>query len=119
MTTLVAKTVPQPTAPSCKRRLNVLGADGRIRRRQLEDQENQASCLNLVTNAIITWNTVYIAEVLRRLRAEGHQVNDDAIAHLSPAMYAHVNKHGKYRFDVDRLQAGQLRPLRQPTVGTP
>lgn len=28
--------------------------DGRIRRRQLEDQENQASCLNLVTNAIIT-----------------------------------------------------------------
>lgn len=93
--------------------------DGRIRRRQLEDQENQASCLNLVTNAIIIWNTVYIAEVLRRLRAEGHQVNDDAIAHLSPAMYAHVNKHGKYRFDVDRLQAGQLRPLRQPTVGTP
>lgn len=93
--------------------------DGRIRRRQLEDQENQASCLNLVTNAIITWNTVYIAEGLRRLRAEGHQVNDDAIAHLSPAMYAHVNKHGKYRFDVDRLHAGQLRPLRQPTVGTP
>jgi hypothetical protein len=43
----------------------------------------------------------------------------DEITHLSPAMYAHVNKHGKYRFNVDRLQAGQLRPLRQPTVGTP
>jgi hypothetical protein len=56
---------------------------------------------------------------LRQLRAEGHHVDDGAIAHLSPAMYGHINKHGKYRLDVDRLQAGQLRPLRQPMAETP
>jgi TnpA family transposase len=31
-----------------------------IRHRRPEDQTNQALCLNLVTNAVIVWNTVYV-----------------------------------------------------------
>lgn len=64
----------------------------------------------------ITWNTVYIAEVLRQLRAEGHAVSSDAVAHLAPTVYGHINRYGKYRFDVP-LDAGQLRRLRQPAAG--
>jgi TnpA family transposase len=37
------------------------------RRGQLEDQAHQASCLNLVTNAVIAWHTVYMAVVVDRL----------------------------------------------------
>jgi TnpA family transposase len=32
--------------------------EGEIRRSQFDDQTVQALCLNLVTNAVITWNTV-------------------------------------------------------------
>jgi hypothetical protein len=73
--------------------------DGKIRRRQLEDQENQASCLNLVTNAIITWNTVYIAAALRQLRTEGHHVDDDAIAHTRRIDSGHRPRSTRRRRD--------------------
>jgi Tn3 transposase DDE domain len=33
---------------------------GVIRRKQEEAQTNQAMCLNLVTNAVVVWNTVYM-----------------------------------------------------------
>ena len=35
--------------------------EGKIRRRYHEEQLNPASCLNLVTNAVVLWNTVYMA----------------------------------------------------------
>jgi TnpA family transposase len=71
-----------------------------VRRRHLDEQTNQARCLNLVSNAVITWNTVYIAEVLRQLRSAGHVVTPEAVAHLAPMVYGHINRYGKYRFDV-------------------
>lgn len=33
---------------------------GTIRHKQEEEQTNQAGCLNLLTNAVVAWNTVYI-----------------------------------------------------------
>jgi hypothetical protein len=84
---------------------------GTIRRKQEEDQANQAGCLNLLTNAVVAWNTVYMAAAIEQLRADGYAVRDEDIAHLSPARYEHINPYGKYRFDID-LRARQLRPLR-------
>src|SRR2546426_8622351 len=49
---------------------------GVIRRKQEEAQTNQALCLNLVTNAVVIWNTVYMQAVLDQLRTEGHPVQD-------------------------------------------
>jgi TnpA family transposase len=88
--------------------------EGRIRRRNHQEQTHQAHCLNLLTNAVVTWNTVYEQAVLRQLHAEGHTFGPEAVAHLSPAMYGHINRYGKYRFDLEPLASGQLRPLRQP-----
>ena len=44
---------------------------GHVRRRRSEDLANQVSCLNLVTHAVILWNTVYMSEVVAQLRREG------------------------------------------------
>jgi hypothetical protein len=89
---------------------------GTLRRKQEEELRNQAGCLNLVTNAVVTWNTVYMAAVIEQLRAEGRTVNDEDIARLSPARYEHINPYGKYRFDVQEgLSRTRLRPLRPPT----
>jgi hypothetical protein len=50
-----------------------------------------------VTNAVVTWNTVYMAGVIEQLRSEGRTVNDEDISGLSPARYEHINPYGKYR----------------------
>jgi TnpA family transposase len=88
---------------------------GRIRRRQPDEQTEQAGCLNLVTNAVVAWNTVYMAEVIRQLEAEGHPVQEGDLVHLSPARYEHINPYGKYHFDIEAgLNRQGLRPLRKP-----
>ncbi len=93
--------------------------EGEIRRAQHADQAVQALCLNLVTNAVIAWNTVYMAEVLHALRAEGHPVDDDDLRSLAPTLRAHINIYGTYRFDLDAgaPRAG-LRPLHQPPAAS-
>jgi len=57
--------------------------EGKIRRRYDEEQLNQVSCLNLVTNAVVLWNIVYLSAVLDQLRSEGHNVDDADVLHLS------------------------------------
>jgi TnpA family transposase len=44
---------------------------GVIRWKQEEAQTNQAMCLNLVTNAVVVWNTVYMQAMLDQLQTEG------------------------------------------------
>jgi TnpA family transposase len=86
---------------------------GVIRRKQEEAQTNQAMCLNLVTNAVVVWNTVYMQAVLDQLRTEGMPVQEEDLAHLSPARFEHVNPYGKYVFPMDQASQRQgLRPLR-------
>ena len=67
----------------------------------------------MVTNAIVTWNTVYMNAAIERLRAEGRIGRDIDLGHLSPALYGHVNPYGKYRFEIEARAPG-LRPLRSP-----
>jgi TnpA family transposase len=93
--------------------------DGEIRRAQHEDQAVQALCLNLVTNAVIAWNTVYMAEALHALRAEGYPVDDEDLRYLAPTLRAHVNIYGTYHFDLDAGAPRKgLRPLCQPMAAS-
>jgi TnpA family transposase len=86
---------------------------GIMRRKQEEAQTNQAGCLNLITNAVVIWNTVYMQAVLDQLRAEHYTVQEDDLAHLSPARFEHLNPYGKYAFPIDKTAERQgLRPLR-------
>ena len=87
--------------------------EAQIRKRHAEDQLNQAACLNLVTNAVVVWNTVYMWEVVRELKREGQQVQDEDLKHLSPARFEHINVFGKDSFPVrEELARKELRPLR-------
>lgn len=89
---------------------------GRIRRGQLDEQMNQASCLNLVTNAVVAWNTIYIAEIIQQLESEGHHIHDEDLLHLSPARYKHINPYGRYHFDIEQSpDPKSLRSLRHPS----
>ena len=51
--------------------------------------------------------------VLDQLRAEGYRVQEEDLAHLSPARFEHVNPYGKYAFPIDQaLKRQGLRSLR-------
>jgi len=87
--------------------------EGKIRSHLEEKQINEASCLNLVVNAIILWNTVYMQEVVKQLREEGKDIKDGDLKHLGPARHEHINPYGHYTFNVQQeLQRKGLRPLR-------
>ena len=87
--------------------------EGKLRRRHLDEQINQASCLNLMTNAVVTWNTVYMQQVIETLRAEGQVIDDADLVHLSPARFEHINPYGRYVINVEaELSRTELRPLR-------
>ena len=86
--------------------------EGHVRRRHHAEQTEQALCLTLITNAVVLSNTVYLQAALDALRLHSHDVDDQAAAHLSPAMHERIN--GSYTFDVDQeLGRGGLRPLRE------
>ncbi len=85
---------------------------GEIRKRHEHEQDTQTLCLNLLTNAVIAWNTIYIGRIRQHL-AQGTLLPDDAIEHTSPTIRAHLNVYGRY--DLHRIKTpkiGQFRPLR-------
>ncbi|MFQ4142457.1 Tn3 family transposase [Chlorogloeopsis sp. ULAP02] len=88
---------------------------GEIREQQDEQLHNQVGCLNLVTNAVIVWNTVYIEKVIQQLKQEGQFPGDEELKHIWPTRHAHINVYGRYHFDRELLgQKQQLRQLRLP-----
>ena len=88
---------------------------GEIKTQQDDQLLNQVGCLNLVTNAIIVWNTVYIDKVVQQLRLEGYPVDDEDLKHIWPTRHTHINVYGQYHFDKKRLRKKYpLRALRNP-----
>ena len=96
------------------RRYLFVANEAQIRKSQPEEQLNQAACLNLMVNAVVVWNTVYMWEVISQLKAEGFKINEEDLKHLSSARYEHINVYGKYSFPVKEILSRQgLRPLRK------
>ena len=59
---------------------------------------NKASCLSLLSNAVLVWNTLRIAEIVNQSRQAGHAITDQDLARVSPLMHGHVIPNGTYRF---------------------
>ena len=62
---------------------------------------NRASCLSLLSNAVLVYNTLRIARMLEQAHAQGQTFSPEAIAHVSPLMYRHVIVNGTYDFSPD------------------
>ncbi|MCY1703861.1 Tn3 family transposase [Deinococcus sp. SL84] len=87
---------------------------GEIRDQSFEAQSNRASGLNLVTTAITVWNTVYLGRAVEALRAEGVDVPDDLLAHVSPLGWEHIGLTGDYVWHPEGVPAkGAYRALRE------
>jgi len=59
---------------------------------------NKASCLSLLSNAVLVWNTLAITKMVTLLRGAGETIADENLARISPLMHQHVIPNGTYRF---------------------
>ena len=86
---------------------------GEIRDRSFEQQRYRASGLNLVTAAIVLWNTTYLERAIQAMKDRGQNVDGALLPHLSPLGWEHINLTGNYTWgDNLRLPDGEYRPLR-------
>lgn len=85
--------------------------EGKLRHRHHEDQSEQALCLTLVTNAIVAWTTEYLGRATEELRAGGRHVEEEVMAHVSPAHTENIGFYGTFSFEVDAELAQARRRL--------
>jgi TnpA family transposase len=88
------------------------GRQARFPDRGYEAQLERASALSLAINAIVVWNTRYLAAAADHLARGGRPVPDSVWSHLSPLHWEHVHLVGRYSFNELRL-GDRLRPLRE------
>ncbi|MGW0738250.1 Tn3 family transposase [Streptomyces sp. NPDC002851] len=68
--------------------------EGKVTRRQPEQQNEQAWCLTVVTNAVVCWHSEYMGLAVGELRAAGREVDAEVLTHISPARSSAVNYYG-------------------------
>jgi hypothetical protein len=59
---------------------------------------NKASCLSLLSNAVLVWNTIAIMKIIAQLRTASKTIVDEDLARISPLMHQHVIPNGTYHF---------------------
>lgn len=93
---------------------------GAISRKTEERLQHQVGCHNLLTNAVILWNSVYMAEALAQLEQERHIIDHGDLMHVWPTRFEHINVYGRYHFNLeDARRRNGLRELRQPDALDP
>ena len=87
------------------------GKRGEFRERELQDQLQRASALNILINAISIWNTTYLQKAIDHLK-QNYSFDENLLKHISPLRWEHINLLGEYNFDVKNvLESDELRPL--------
>lgn len=76
------------------------GQQGLFRERDYLSQLNRATCMRLMINAIVVWNTRYMLVALDRLRSHGTAITDADLQHLTPLLWEYITFHGSYHFDL-------------------
>ncbi|QHK18994.1 Tn3 family transposase [Pseudarthrobacter psychrotolerans] len=86
---------------------------GEIRDRGFEQQRYRASGLNLLTAAIVLWNTVYLERAAITLQNADPETQDALLQYLSPLGWEHINLTGDYLWrNSAKPGTGKFRPLR-------
>ena len=61
-----------------------------------EEIMNKARGRSLGSNAILSWNTIKITEIVDHLRAQGEAIDDATLSHISLLPFRHVVPNGRY-----------------------
>jgi TnpA family transposase len=47
------------------------------------------SCLSILSNAALIWNTIEIGKIIEQLKLSGEEIKDENIAGISPLIFGH------------------------------
>ncbi|HGO6793271.1 Tn3 family transposase [Legionella pneumophila serogroup 1] len=72
---------------------------GAFKTSDYEEIMNKASCLSLVSNAVLVWNTHHIQQIVDELRAEGLDIPSEHLQKISALMFKHIQIYGTYHFE--------------------
>lgn len=61
-----------------------------------EEIMNKATCLSLLSNAALVWNTVQMSRIIEQLRASGETITSEELARISPMAFSHIIPNGTY-----------------------
>jgi hypothetical protein len=69
---------------------------GEFRTSDFEMIMNKASCLGLLSNVVVLWNTLPIERIVTELRASGMAIRDEDLVHVWPLQRRHIMPSGVY-----------------------
>jgi len=75
------------------------GRPGRINARELWEQMNTCSCLNLILACIVYWQGREISRVLSRCDPVANGIDLSLLEHVSPIEWDNIVLYGRYIFD--------------------
>ncbi|WP_203566189.1 Tn3 family transposase [Aurantimonas aggregata] len=85
---------------------------GELRNRMAETMTYRASGLNLVVNAIILWNTVYLSRAVGFVRGQNVAIPGDLLAQVAPLPWSHIALTGDYLWNEIDRPLERFRPIR-------
>ena len=103
-------------AANTLKRSVLLHRKGKIHDSSFQDQNYRASGLNLISAAIVLWNTVYISKVVEELQKEGIELSETQLKHVGPLGWDHITLTGEYFWNssqwtsLNNLRPVQVRP---------
>jgi len=78
------------------------GGGGVIAENDRGEQRKIIKYNHLLANCLIFHNVCMMTRALYKLRADGMQIEPEAVAALSPYVRSHINRFGLYAFDLTR-----------------
>ena len=78
------------------------GGGGVIAENDRSEQRKIIKYDQLLANCLIFHNVCMMTRALYKLRADGMQIEPEAVAALSPYIRSHINRFGLYTFDLNR-----------------
>lgn len=78
------------------------GGGGLIAENDRDEQRKLIKYNHLVANCLIFHNVYSLTGVLHDLAREGYEIEEEAVARLSPYLTEHINRFGKYTLNLQR-----------------
>ncbi|EAS2903840.1 Tn3 family transposase [Salmonella enterica] len=85
---------------------------GELRNRAAETMAYRASGLNLVVNAIVLWNTVYLSRAVDYVRSQGIIIPEELLSSVAPLPWGHISLTGDYLWNEIDRPLERYRPVR-------
>ncbi|WP_455908686.1 Tn3 family transposase [Serratia liquefaciens] len=85
---------------------------GELRNRAAEAMAYRASGLNLVVNAIVLWNTVYLSRAVDYVRSQGIIIPEELLSRVAPLPWGHISLTGDYLWNEIDRPPERYRPVR-------